>query len=160
MHSRIFQLRETPIEEDNYIRESKYYDDWFTREIADYVDGDTDRIEDIEWLKSSVSGIEFGADEHGEYLIIKNREQYFEKSFQMFRRYLEEIHRQNTLKDFTNGISGMWSLDDVYDNKFGFYVDFTIDTDRYTDLVTFDNFIRTSTDGDKYYIGATIDYHF
>lgn len=159
MHSRIFQLSKEPIAKDDYITEHHYYDDWFTREIADYVDDDTDRIEDIEWLKSCASGVEFDTDEHGEYLIIKNREQYFEKSFQMFRKYLEEINRQNTLKDFANGINGMWSLNAAHEDKFGFYVDFTMDADRYSDLVTFDNFMRTSKDGEKYYIGATIDYH-
>lgn len=160
MHSRIFQLSVMPIEEDNYIRESKYYDDWFTREIADYVDGDTDRDADIEWLKSCVRGIEFGVDENGEFLIIKSREQYFEEAFRRFSSCLDEINSKNNLQDFTNGIGCMWNLNDAYEDKFGFYVDFTIDSDRYTDLVAFDNFVRTSKDGDKYYIGSTIDYHF
>ena len=159
MHSRIFQLSETPITKDEYISESHYYDCWFMTEIADYVDGDTDRIEDIEWLKSCVCGIEFGCDEDGEFLIVKNREQYFTKSFQTFANYLEAVTRQCNIKNFTDGIVEMWHLNDVYDDKFGFYVDFTRGTDRYNDLVSFDNFVRTSKDGDKYYIGSTIDYH-
>lgn len=160
MHSRIFQLSETPIEKDEYISESKYYDCWFTIEIADYVNGDTDRDADIEWLESCVSGIEFGADEHGKYLVIKSREKYFERAFQRFSQYLDEVNSKNNLQDFTNGIGCMWYLNDAYEDKFGFYVDFTVDSDRYTDLVAFDNFVRTSKDGDKYYIGSTIDYHF
>ena len=160
MHSRIFQLSEMPIAKDEYISEYEYHDHWFSREIADYVDGDTDRVEDIEWLGSCVSGIEFGIDEHGEFLIIKNREQYFARMFQSFASYIEAINHKCTLKDFTDGIKEMWSLDNAYNDKFGFYVELTTATDRYTDLVTFDNFIRTSKDGEKYYIGATIDYHF
>lgn len=159
MHSRIFQLNKQPITEDEYIHESKYYDEWFTREIADYVDGDTDRAEDIEWIKSCVNGIEFGADEHGEFLIIKNREQYFEKAFQQFCKYLDEVNQQKTLSGFANGITGMWHLNSAHENRFGFYVELTTDSERYTDTVTLDEFIRTSQDGDKYYIGATIDYH-
>ena len=159
MHSRIFQLSETPIAKDEYVSEYEYHDHWFSREIADYVDGDTDRIEDIDLLKSCVCGIEFGCDEDGEFLIVKSREQYFAKSFKAFVNYLEAVTRQCNINNFTDGIREMWNLNDVYDNKFGFYVDFTKVTDRYNDLVSFDNFVRTSKDGDKYYIGATIDYH-
>lgn len=159
MHSRIFQLSETPISKDEYISEYEYHDHWFTREIADYVDGDTDRADDIGWLESCVSGIEFGVDEHGEFLIIKSREMYFDRLFTLFAAHLEEVNQKCTLKDFTDGIREMWNLENTYNDKFGFYVELTTDTDRYTDLVTFDNFIRTSKDGEKYYIGATIDYH-
>lgn len=160
MHSRIFQLSKYPIAEDNYIRESKYYDDWFTREIADYVDGDTDRAADIEWLKSCVSGLEFGTDKHGAFFIIKSREKYFEAAFKQFSMYLEEINKQNTLHNFANGISGVWSLNNAHEDKFGFYVDFSTDEDVYNDMCSFDDFVRHSQDGEKYYIGATIDYHF
>ena len=47
MHSRIFQVSMEPIEKDDYILERDYWDHWFTREIADYVNGSTNRNDDI-----------------------------------------------------------------------------------------------------------------
>ena len=43
---------------------------------------------------------------------------------------------------------------EAYDDKYGFYVDF----DGY--VQTLDHFIRENGDGGKYYIGATLDYHY
>lgn len=48
MHSRIYQISKTPIDRDDYIEESKYYDHWFLNSVADYVDDDTNRDDDIE----------------------------------------------------------------------------------------------------------------
>ena len=120
MHSRIFQLSETPIDEADFLRESYYFDHWFTREIADYVDGDTNRIDDIDWLKCCVNGVEFGSDEHSEFLIVKDREVYFNRAFNEFSHCLNTINNNNTIESFTNGIQAMWSLNNVYEDKFGF----------------------------------------
>ena len=67
MHSRIYQISKTPIDRDDYIEESNYYDHWFTSSIADYVSGDTNRDDDIEWLQNCYvnKGLSFGQDKNG-----------------------------------------------------------------------------------------------
>ena len=153
MHSRIFQVSLNPINKEDYIEESNYYDHWFTNEIADYVDGDTDRDADIEWLKNAPDGsMTFENDENGEYFIVNSRAAYFQKAFETFKTALDKI-KDVTIDDFAEGINGMWALKNAYEDKFGFYVDAD------GELMTMDSFVRRCAVGEKYYIGGTMDYH-
>lgn len=154
MHSRIFQVSLKPIKPVDYIRESNYYEHWFTMEVADYVNGDTNRIEDIEWLKGCYQGLVFGSDDNGEYFVVENKEEYFKAKFERFMETVEKIKDFN-LKNFTDGFTyEMYKLKEAYEDKYGFYVD----TDG--EMLTLDSFIRYCATNAKYYIGATIDYHF
>ena len=154
MHSRIFQVSMTTIEKEDYIRESFYYDHWFTNEIADYINGDTDRENDIEWLKGYSAAFDFGTDDGGEYFIVKDKAEYFKPSFKRFQDALNAI-KDYTFEDFVAGFYGaMYQLKDAYEDKFGFYVNADGET------MSLDSFVRGCATGEKYYIGATIDYHF
>ena len=154
MHSRIFQVSTKPIQEVDYIEESDYWDHWFTREWADYVSDDCDRNDDIGWLESCYGkkGIEFGTDDNGEYIIIKSKQEYFADKFKQYAEVLDKL-KQYTLDDFVNGFHEMWSLKNLYEDKYGFYADAD------GELMTFDNFIRECETEEKYYIGGTLDYH-
>lgn len=152
MHSSIFQVSETPIEKSDYIRESDYWDHWFTNTHADYV-AESDREEDIKWLKEiGYKGIEFGEDEHGEFLIVTSKTDYFAKKFMRFATALADISKM-TLADFASARASIWKLEDAFEDKYGFYID--VDDE----LLTFDEFVRYCGNGDKYYIGGTVDYH-
>lgn len=144
--------------EDDYIEESRYYDHWFTNSIADYVDENTDREGDIEWLKECFDneGLSFGTDDGGEYFIVEDKSKFFANSFKEFKKALKELSKI-TLDDFiTDKVDiQMYVLESTYYNKFGFYVD-----NDDTGVETFDECVRRSSNGTKYYIGATIDYHF
>ena len=158
MHSRIYQINKTPIDRDDYIEESDYYDHWFINSVADYVNENTNRDEDIMWLKDCYEkqGVSFGKDDNGEYFVVEDKAKYFESKFENFQKALKEMS-EKTLGDFIVGATDMlmYRIKDSYENKFGFYVE-----DGDCGLTTFDNFMRSATDGEKYYIGATIDYHF
>jgi hypothetical protein len=158
MHSRIFQISKTPINIEDYIDESHYYDHWFTNEIADYVNGDTVRENDIDWLKACVEnrGISFSPYGDGMHIIVEDKVKYFESKFNRFHDSLKELSTVS-IEEFISGQCGlsMYNLKEAYDDRFGFYVD----SDE-TDLVTFDDFVRQAEVGAKYYIGTTIDYHF
>ena len=153
MHSRIFQVSMEPIQKEDYITEGFYWDHWFTNEIADYINGDTDRDNDIEWLKDCSEALIFGEDDGGEYFIVKDKEKYFEIKYKRFMEVLNKI-KNYTLADFAQGFFEMWSLKEAYEDKFGFYVNADGET------MNLDSFIRGCATGEKYYIGATIDYHF
>lgn len=159
MHSRIYQISEKPIHKCDYIDESYYYDHWFTSSIADYVSNKTDRADDIEWLKESCEqfGIIFDADEGGEYFIIEDKLKYFSRNIKEFKAMIEVLSAA-TLEHFASMELGMamHRLKSAYDDEFGFYVQ----TDNFDDLLSLDEFVRHSKNGDKFYIGATIDYHF
>ena len=154
MHSRIFQVSMEPIDKDDYIEESNYYDHWFTNSVADYVSDSEYRDEDLKWIEDcyDTRGIKFGVDNNGEYLIVEDKRKYFENSFNKFMKAISKI--QNcTIDDFANGISEMWQLKDSYEEKFGFYVDAD------GELMTFDYFMRNCAVNEKYYLGGTVDYH-
>lgn len=153
MHSRIFQVSDAPFEREDYITECDYYDHWFTREIADYVNDDCNREDDIAWLKESVKGFEFGKDDSGEYFIVTDKVKYFEEAFYRFKDAIDKI-KDCTIDEFVNGIYGMWDLKDSYDDKYGFYID------NDGDMESLDGFIRGCFADKKYYIGGTVDYHF
>lgn len=160
MHSRIYQISKTPIDKCDYIDEDKYYDHWFTDSIADYVNGDTDRDYDIEWLKDCYEnkGLSFGQDDNGEYFVVEDKVKYFEAKFETFQKELKELSGK-TFDDFMGGESKMslYRLKASYEEEYGFYID---DSYEYHGVATFDRFMRHATIGTKYYIGATIDYHF
>ena len=160
MHSRIYQISKTPIDREDYIDEDKYYDHWFTSSVADYVNGDTNRNDDIEWLQNCYGnkGLSFGQDDNGEYFVVEDKVKYFEANFKKFQDELEELSKK-TLDDFMGGERDMslYRLKSSYDDEFGFYID---DNFEYYGVATFDRFMRYATVGTKYYIGATIDYHF
>lgn len=154
MHSRIFQVSMEPIDKDDYIEESDYYDHWFTNSVADYVSDSKYRDEDLKWIEDcyDTRGIKFGVDNNGEYLIVEDKRKYFENSFNKFMKALDKI-KDCTIDDFATGVDGMWKLKDSYEEKFGFYVDAD------GELMTFDSFVRHCAVGRKYYIGGTVDYH-
>ena len=156
MHSRIFQLSKKPIPRDEYLEESFFYDHWFTQEIADYVDGDTDRPCDMEWLTSQKAGISIGNDDAGDFLIIKDREKYFAKAFTRFKKSFEDVEKQISQEEFARvGMAGpIRQLGNCYNEQFGFYA--VLDGD----VTTFDSFVRNADVDEKHYIGATLDYHF
>lgn len=158
MHSRIYQISKTPIDKDDYIEESHYWDHWFTNEVADYVNGSVDRDDDIKWLKDCYEegGLSFGIDDNGEYFIIEDKTKYFAQNFEAFQKALKELSTA-TLDDFMSGECGvsLYRLKESYNDKFGFYVEC-----EDCGCESFDGFMRYAAIGVKYYIGATIDYHY
>lgn len=151
MHSRIFQVSSEPIAKEDYIEEAVYYDHWFLNSIADYV-ADSNRNEDIDWLKNCYDGLTFGKDDIGEYFVVKSKEQYFQPKFKRFKNAIDSI-KSCTLEEFTKEMFAVWELKNAYEERFGFYVDWD------DDVMTLDNFIRCCVTDVKYYIGGTIDYH-
>lgn len=157
MHSRIFQISREPINKDEYISEADYYDSGFIGEIADYVSDYTDRDDDIELIKARLEGV---ADFNGDSFTIKNQRKYFEKKFSNFLETIEDISLL-TFEDFCTDESDfsykMYKLESAYRDKFKFYIN---DNGEYAGTEPIDDFMRRAKNGDVFYIGATLDYHF
>ena len=159
MHSRIFQVSPSPIDKGEYICDSDYYEHWFTHQIADYVNDDCNREDDIKWLSECSKGYTVDKDANGYYIIVNSKVEYFTNAFREFTEALEKIGTP-TIGQFIskNGID-LWYLKNAYEDKYSFYVEYC-DYGYGNELITFDQFVRICDIGCKYYIGGTIDYHF
>lgn len=161
MHSRIFQISEKPIYREDYIDEEKYYEN-FVGEIADYVDDMTDRESDIDWLKMHLENTG-SAKFDGDKFTIVNKAEYFKPKLKEFLSAMKQIVAD--LNDdqavfYDGGYKfdlSVYNMQSAYEDKFAFYVD---DNGEYAGLETLDSFMRRVNNGDTFYIGATIDYHF
>lgn len=153
MFNAIYQLSLEPIPSDEYVSESDFWDAWFLGRVAEYVDGDVDRNKEIDLLKSSLenAGFSFGEDEHGDWLIVNSKEEYFKKAFEKFKEQLTKLANYS-LEDFSGASLDMYYLNQYYDDKLGEYISAD------DELMTLDNFIRKCLVGEKYYIGGVVGY--
>ena len=164
MHSRIFQIEAFPVDADYRITEDNYIGDhWFVYSVADYVAADEDRTGSLEWLretlKAGASFIEYFTDEDGEGFILHEgfHAAYFTAEYRAFSASLNSLLEKASPEAFADGglQSAMFSLEEAYDDKYGFY----IDCDE-IGLVTLNRFLRQARPETRYYIGGTVDYHY
>lgn len=157
MHSRIFQVSKEPIKKEDYISKRYFDDHWFVRTIADYVSDYTDIVRDIEWLKEATKdrGFEFGEDENGMYFVITDKIKYFEGRAEEIRLHASKLINVTAEEVADGGIGlAVYMLKEAYDDEHSFYI---ICDDWMNSL---DHFTRSNKEGDKFYFGATFDYHF
>ena len=160
MHSKIFQISSKPIYEIDYIIADNYFD-WFVPSIADYTDDlNEEEVKNcIDWfiniyLKDIVTC------EDGKITII-NKEKYFEKKYTKFKDKINAL-QNTTFKQFigeemSNLHMDIMSAKAAYIDEYSIYID---DNGEYSGLETLDEFMRRSKNGDVFYIGNVIDYHF
>lgn len=155
MHSRIFQISKNPIPEDEYITDDKYFDN-FVGAIADYVMQSTDEDKII---FQNIPGILYNAEENT--ITIENKHVYFADSYKNFKKQLQilsDITEEEFCQNHQTDLSyHMFLLNESYDDKYGIYID--DDYEEYG-LMTLDDFIRHCKNGNTFYLGAVIDYHF
>ena len=155
MHSRIYQISENPIEEENLIEEYRY-DEWHH---ADYVvkeTSETDIESDLEWVQTANKGLQVNKEK--KTITIVSKKEYFDEKHDKFKELLAKLE-DITLEEFisTKKHFVIEDLKDAYENKYGFYVD---DNDEYIGLTNLDNWVRNAEEGKEYYIGNIFDYHF
>ena len=153
MFNAIYQVSLEPIPSDEYISESDFGDSWFLEMVAEYVDDDIDRNKEIDILKSSLesAGLSFGEDEHGDWLIVNSKEEYFKAAFEKFKEQLAKLANYS-LKDFSGVALDIYYLNKYYDDKQSVY--FSADGEP----MTLDTFIRRCLADEKYYIGGVVGY--
>ena len=155
MHSRIFQIGKEPLTKEEYIVSSSI-PEWFTYSVADYIDDDCNRESDIDWLMSAALGGVASVD--GDKLVFHDTSRYFEGKYEAFIKAAEQL----TKTSFDNFLSCcavravLFNLKEAYNDRYGFYV-YNSDDDS---LDTLDDFMRSVKDGETYYIGGVIDYHY
>ena len=133
--------------------EDDFLDNGFVCPIADYVAdvSEEGRIEDIDWLRVYTNKIFEFLQEDGQFrirLLPNGKHKYFKPKFKTY----ESIFNAMTIDDFCNDMK-IRQLQTLMDNKFSFY--FCEDGV----CQTFDSFIRDMHEGEDYYIGGVLDYH-
>ena len=161
MHSRIFQLERSKGDIDDYSLEEYDFNydskhEWFIGQVADYINEDTDKNEDVEWFLACM-------EECNRFFTINRTDTEVEsitfspgfKRMYFFERFnkLQQTVDEMNLDDFTSSIKA-YRLRQLVEEKFGFYVCCE------NNLQSMDDFVRDLPDAETtYYFGNTIDYH-
>lgn len=170
MHSRIFHLEKNRNSFEDYElnEESFYYEggcEWFLHDIADYIDVETDREDDINWFvncykkHSECPDFFRTIEEDGKivgiifYPLFKTV--YFRDRYSEFKRKTQELTFDQFSDEIDYGIE-LYRIKMLIEDKFGFYVYMTD-----YGLITMDQFVRLldSNEPTTWYFGNTIDYH-
>lgn len=161
MHSKILQVERKPIERTGFIRQ------WdiprrFVEEIADYVDdvpiSYVPELAQIVFYRNDI----FSLDTEKMTVTIKDKMKYFEEMLEEFKIRLANLTEKVTLEAFSclawySGLDyELAACNCAYNDKYGFYI--CESRDDYP--ITFDEWMRSVKDGDTFYIGGAIDYHF
>ena len=161
MHSRIFQISKYPIKEEEYAEACHYCENHTVLGFSDWTSDDSNRTKDIEWLKKPAEGA-FNFKEDGSF-IVADKKKYFGAKYRAFKEQLRQIQAHLTPEYFSENSHSakrdisleMYLLNDAYNETFGFYADFDG-----CGVITMDEFVRNAEEGETYYIGGTVDYHY
>lgn len=164
MHSRIFQIENYPIFEDERLSSADFdCEHWFVREIADYVCDVDAREENIDMFIDDVikplgECAELVQESGQVYFTLHHgfREKYFVERYKRFCTILQKLSLSITLEDFASGEVGgdMYALKSAYNDRYGWWVN------SEDGLYTLDDWIRHAQTETKYYLGGVLDYHF
>lgn len=159
MHSRIIQVSKNPIPKEDLISESYFsYDHWFFH-IADYIAD----IPANEWQEEYESFLGNYLDSHIKInykrnsLKIKDIGSFREKK----RKLLAEKAKKLLARLETPGEDysmALYQLNGTNNDKLGVYI--VLEDEYHDSLETLDEWLDSVADGEKYYLGAVIDYHF
>ena len=155
MHSIIIQVGDKPIKKDAYIS-AKDFVDGFVPYIADYTANLNDQtIDEAINLVFDNNDI-FELDTNKRTVLIKGKKEYFKESFYDFNAYLERLQKKATIESFTDGsLCCDWiALMMAYEDTHGIYI-----SDE-NGLKTFDQWMREKENGELFFIGGVVDYHF
>lgn len=165
-HSRIFQYSNQPIDEENYIGESYFYDDnangqsFHGEYCGDYVNerDELDRIDDIKWLTMSLSKFNIRLEGEDKFVLGNG----FKRAIQDFwydgiRECFEALDKEN-LARYQERWHLKYAITDPLSGGFGFLF-FSDEDQTLSASDDFFEFLLRLNEGDAFYIGATLDYH-
>lgn len=168
MHSRIFQISDSPIAKSDYMTEDTIFaEDWFMNTVADYVQ-DIDREDSIDWFVKVYKNMEcfIWENDWNQFRLTHDfKSKFFRPSFEniyLFARQLQGIleNKEAAFKDYVFAEElrhKIWQLKDTTEPFGGFYVYYEPEQE----LMTIDVFMRYHAEcGKRYYFGNVLDYHF
>ena len=163
MHSRVYQIATHPIARDDLLDEH-ILPDFFVATVADYVVTVDDPAKDYDWFVRVQGGAAVLSEEKNSFSIIPGgKKKYFRSKY---RDFMEKVAllTTTTLEAFS-GEEAMpmnCRIDQLFheaaralEDRNGFYV--------FQDgkgLVSLDAWMRDAAEGEIYYFGTVLDYHF
>jgi len=161
MLSRIFQISESPVKQDDYISISDFIDHWFIGYAAEFVSDDNDRDEDIRdfcgGLKKTATARFNKKDSAVSFKVLPGgKESYFTEKYESFVVARDKTMGMN-LPEFASGHKFAEQMR-IMCNAFCLDFDAYVWTDDYG-IIPLDEFIRDAEIGTRYYIGGVLDYH-
>lgn len=159
MHSRIYQICDHPIESDDLIADGDM-PEWFVGSIADYVDDDTDRESDIEWLlRYFRDAVDYRMENQSFVLKPGGKQEIMKSAYEVFCSKAKTLCT-TTLDDFSGETENSHLHSDILDLRNAFSDEFSFYTYSDTDsLQTISEWLRMVKTDCRYYIGRTLDYH-
>lgn len=160
-HSKIIQI--TKEKTDDRICEEDFYQgkySFFVGQIADY----TDDMDEDSWPSVydgclNGNGLEIFQNEEGDWkLRVVDRDAWFKKDYRTFVENAK-LCTEMPFDDFTRHKNAIpvYMVHAAYEDEFGVYV---CDMGEWAGLDTLQSFMRRANNGDEYYLGAVVDYHF
>ena len=148
-HERIFQLSTEPIAEDEVLRASNLYESELLTTIANYVyDDGIERDEDISSFVMSLNK-DF-IEKTQDYIIFKPgfRKDHFAIQYSQFKAIAQAM----SIEDFTEETTNLYHLRQAIENQVGpiIFLEYA---------QTFDEFVRSLFEGEKYYFGGVVGFH-
>lgn len=158
MHSRIVEIRDNFVDEDDYYTEDDV-PEWFSSGKADYVTNSEDRDGDIEWLISNLGSKYYNIDGNKIVFTEGFKEEYFKALHERFLHLIKELS-DCSLENFIfpnrcDVDINIYKLNEAYNDEHAFYIE-----NDYGGLETLSEWIRHIEYNKPYYIGGTVDYHY
>ncbi len=165
-HSRIFQYSNKPIDKENYIGESDFYDDsgngqsFHGEYCGDYLTerNEIERFDDIKWLAMNLSKFNIKLEGEDKFVLGKG----FKQSIQDFWYYgindcFNALDKENIIR-YHERWRLKYAITDPLSGGFGFLF-FSNEEQTLSASDDFFEFLLRLNEGDSFYIGATLDYH-
>lgn len=168
-HSRIFQYSSKPIDKDDYIGDSDFYDDnangqsFHGEYCGDYVNeqDELDRIDDIKWLAINLFKFNIrleGLEGEDKFVLGEGFKQAIQDFwYDAIKKRFEALDKEN-LARYTERWYLKYALIDPLSGGFGFLF-FNNEEQTLSASDGFFEFLLRLNEGDSFYIGATLDYH-
>lgn len=155
MYGKIIQVSKQPLNADDYVEESAFYDN-FCGWIADYVDDEVDsqvRDEVISGFLKVFGNdviIRYGNDQ----ISFKVNDGWKEKYFSQQLQYIKDYIQLATVESMMNGFT-QYELEKHISDPFGTYI-----YEEGYGLTTLQVWLRYMAPETPYFFGAVIDYHY
>ena len=159
MHSRVFQVSTKPIEEEDYLKEEDFYDCHLVGGAMDYITDWTDRDDDIKWFANCYKKV---LKVEGDKFTIVDKDAYFKKKYEEWIKCLKELAK-TSFEDFKGDDN---SFDELSFREYHTHMlfedngEFHVQFEDINTLMTIDDFMRHVHNGETYYFGGTLDYHY
>ena len=157
----IYQITTEPLEENEFVTENDFIDDWFIGSIAASVTGSNiDRRKEIRIFREWLAGKEIVFFNSDDSFVITpgGKEKYFKGVFKKFKEAVQKA-ADITLEEFAGGVDCPQIVGQIKTNFCEKLEDYVYSDEFEPNPIPFDEFMRNAEPGKQYYINGIVKYH-